>query len=168
VLYVLDTRSGAVLGTTAVGRVPAAAVDERTNRIFVANLRENTVSVLDAQTGHMLRTVGVGRDPWSLAVATTAGRVCVANASSNTISILDAQSGHVVRTVSVGLGPRVMAVDEGAGRVYVANMLAHAGPRRVDARQWAWQRWVQWLPFFPRPAASGPIPGSVSVVSIAR
>jgi YVTN family beta-propeller protein len=52
---VLDARSGAVLSTVPVGLAPfALAVDEKHGLVFVANQRDNNVSVLDARTGHSL------------------------------------------------------------------------------------------------------------------
>jgi YVTN family beta-propeller protein len=129
------------------------------------------VSVLDAGTGRVLRTVRVGRHPWALAVASVHGRVCVANAEDGTVSILDACSGRVLRTVPIGFSPTTMAVDEPMARVYVANKLADHESRPVAAgrSEWLleWQRPVQLLPFGSHPS-SGPIPGSVSVVSVAR
>ena len=48
-MNVLDAHSGRIVRTVTVGRGPyAVAVDERTNRVFVANYDGNTVSVLDA------------------------------------------------------------------------------------------------------------------------
>lgn len=48
-LTVLDTRSGRVLHTMTLGQgPPVVAVDERTERLFVVNGADNTVSVFDA------------------------------------------------------------------------------------------------------------------------
>lgn len=45
----LDARNGALLGTTPVGRPPAAiGVDSHTSRVFVYNEQDATVSILDA------------------------------------------------------------------------------------------------------------------------
>jgi hypothetical protein len=71
----------------------------------------------------------------------------------------------------VGQDPSAMAVDEPMARVYVANKLADHESRPVAAgrSEWLleWQRPVQLLPFGSHPS-SGPIPGSFSVVSVAR
>src|ERR687885_1197271 len=48
----VDLSTGAVLGTTPVGRAPQVlAVDTRTGRVFVVNTGGGTVSVLDARSG---------------------------------------------------------------------------------------------------------------------
>jgi YVTN family beta-propeller protein len=62
--------------TSAVGRVPTAVVvDARTQRVFVANMGTNSVSMLDATSGAVLATITVLPRPSALAVATTVGRV---------------------------------------------------------------------------------------------
>jgi len=66
-VVMLDTRSGRILRTIAAGRSSffsfdnqAAAVDERRSRVYVA--AGDRVLVLDATTGHVLRTLRVPGD----------------------------------------------------------------------------------------------------------
>lgn len=166
----MTPRAGALLRTTRVGRIPSAlAVDARTNRVFVANMLEGTVSVLDARSGAMLHTVRVGHRPWALAVAVNTGRVCVANVDDDTVSVLDARNGRVLRTMPTGVGPTAMAADERLARVYVVNKLAHR-PAPPAAHRGEWARLLQLIPFIPHVSNEGSnaIPGSVSIVSVAR
>src|SRR5205823_5212716 len=55
----------------------AIAVDAKTHRAFVANSVDGTVSVLDADTSTVLRTVKVGKDTAALVVDEGTGRVYV-------------------------------------------------------------------------------------------
>ncbi|HTD77687.1 MAG TPA: YncE family protein, partial [Chloroflexota bacterium] len=55
----------------------AIAVDERRGRVFVANTRSDSVSVLDAGSGALLRTVVVGAGPSAAAVDERIGKVFV-------------------------------------------------------------------------------------------
>src|SRR5690242_5060262 len=113
----------------AVGRVPmAVVVDERTRRVFMANLGSNTVSMLDADSGAVLATIPVAPNPSALAVATAAGRVFVVSddlitlsgigssqptvVGTGHVSVLDAASGRRLRTVAVGQGTHTLAVHE--------------------------------------------------------
>src|SRR5205823_1761384 len=121
-MSMLDTRTGALLRTTRMEQSPwAVAVDDRTGRVFVlgggiddAYVRplgmSGTVSMLDARTGAVLRTVAVGVGPSAIAVDERRGRVFVANTSSNSVSVLDARGGALLRTVVVGAGPSAAAV----------------------------------------------------------
>jgi YVTN family beta-propeller protein len=126
---VLDARSGQVLRTTIVGQGPlAVAVVASLKRIFVANaglwrssyqVTRGTVSVLDEQTGAVVRTVPLGDSPGPLAVDERTGYVFVANQDDNSVSTVDAASARVVRTVPLGLPPKAIAVDERRGHVVV-------------------------------------------------
>src|SRR5919204_6991293 len=58
-------------------------VDERTNRVLIPDTRDGTVSILDARSGALLRTIPVGSGPagWNpgpLAVDDRTGRVLMA------------------------------------------------------------------------------------------
>jgi len=99
---VLDARTGRVLRTVAVGHDPAAiAVDARAGRVFVANLNgsfplvpqqnllgPDSVSVLDARDGAVVRTVAVGVDPAAVRVDERTGHVFVLNKGGE-VPVLD-------------------------------------------------------------------------------
>src|SRR5579885_3052649 len=116
---------GALVRAVPVGRGPdAVAIDERTDRVFVANGDDGTVSMLDAHSGAPLRTIAVGRDPDALAVDAQTQRVFAVNgnfAGPGSVSVLDARSGRLLRTVAVGLSPVAVAVEAPAHQVVVVN-----------------------------------------------
>ncbi len=118
---VLNADTGGVLRTVMVGQgAGAIAVDERTARVFVANEGSHDVSILDARTGTVLLTVGVGF-PRDVAVDERAGRVVVANGAPGTVSLLDATSGVVLHTLDVGGDPDAVAVDARTRRAFVTG-----------------------------------------------
>jgi YVTN family beta-propeller protein len=105
-------------------------VDERADRVFVTNAADDSVSVLDARSGHVLRTTIVGQSPLALAVVETRKHVFVANqglwhsgrqVTRGTVSVLDERTSAVVHTVLVGPNPGTLAVDERTGYIVVAN-----------------------------------------------
>lgn len=70
----LDTATGALVRQITVGQSPqAVAVYVATGRVFVANQQSRSVSVLDARTGHLPRTMPIAGDPtacpWLCALA---------------------------------------------------------------------------------------------------
>ena len=83
-------------GPSATGRYSS----RRLNRAFVANTASDTVSLLDAKTGNVVRTIHVGQDP--AAGDRTTGRAFVANLGSGTVSVLDDQTGALLHTTTVG------------------------------------------------------------------
>jgi len=120
-ITVLDADTGDVKRTVMVGRgAGAIAVDEKTARVFVTCEDSHSVSVLDARTGAVLKTIGVGF-PRAVAVDEKAGRVVVANAAPATVSLLDATSGAVLHTLEVGGAPDGVAIDARTSRAFVTG-----------------------------------------------
>jgi len=127
----LDARSGRVLRTLGVGDVPVAlAIDDRSGRVFVVNegperdgfpIGPSSISLLDADTGAVLRTVTVGYGARALAIDERQGHVFVANRGTDTVSMLNARSGSILRTTTVGTTPLALAVNERTGRLFIAN-----------------------------------------------
>ena len=59
-----------------------------TNRVYVCNQDDGTVSVLDGSTNTVLATVPVGTEPDGIAVNPTTNRVYVANFGDDTVSVI--------------------------------------------------------------------------------
>jgi len=124
----LDTRSGAVLHTAAVGIEPTLGVlDERTGRLFLASRSTRTIDVVDTQSGRVVqkRPLGVPL-PDAMGLDARIGRVLLV-ASGNglgglgRVTLLDARSGGTVGSTPLGPYPWSVAVDEGRGRAYVGS-----------------------------------------------
>jgi len=121
----------------------AVVVDERTDRVFVVargplasapypeSVGPGSVSVLDAATGRLVRTIGVGVHPLQAALDPTAGRVYVLSEGAlskagglgpGSVSVLDAATGRLVRTTGVGVGTATLAVDTRRARAYALSL----------------------------------------------
>jgi DNA-binding beta-propeller fold protein YncE len=127
-MSVLDTRSGAVLHTVALGQRRLAGLpllDARSGRVFVvigslaAGPQPGTVFVLDVRSGAVVRRVALGGSPGAVAVDERAGCVVVLTGglpgTINHVSILDARTGALLRRLRVGVAANGMAVDEQTG-----------------------------------------------------
>jgi YVTN family beta-propeller protein len=122
-LTMLDARSGRVLDTErlSAGYAQGIAVDPRTQRAFVTNFGDDTVSVADTTSGHVVRVLRVGRVPVAVAVDVRTGRAFVTNNGSGSVSMLDARSGALLRTIPVGPTPARVVVAERVGRVFIVH-----------------------------------------------
>jgi len=156
----LDEATGRVLRTVPVGQNPVAvAVDMSTRRVFVLNAGRidtsagvtasgSSVTILDARTGAVVRTVGIGRIPvtlsavgaypmvrQALAVDSVTGQVFVVVPTG--LIVLDGATGNIQRRVALDGAPSLVTVDSQARRVYVGNAyddaLASAGGTTGDA-----------------------------------
>jgi len=125
-LDVLNSSSGGVRRTLTVpGQAMRMAVDEVANHVFVASWSpvglNGSVSMLDARTGLIVRTVAVGRMPGALAIDERTGRVFVVNRQSNSVSVLDARTGSVLRTTLVGRASLAVTVDDRISRAFILS-----------------------------------------------
>jgi YVTN family beta-propeller protein len=93
------------------------------NRLVNVNPDSNTLAVFDVTTDtpRMLGTVGVGREPNSVAVHPNNVKAYVANSLDGTVSVVDLNLLRVTRTITVGAEPMAVALSPGGTRAYVAN-----------------------------------------------
>jgi YVTN family beta-propeller protein len=109
--------------TIAVGDNPAQiAVNPVTNRIYVANLTDNTVSVIDGNSNTVTDTVSVGSVPEVVGVNPTTNMIYVANSNGNSVSVIDGSTDSVVATIPSN-GSTFLAVNAVTNTVYVGNQL---------------------------------------------
>ncbi len=126
--------------TVPVGTGPfALAVDRLTDTVYVANSRDDTVSVIDGATCNGTHhagcsqtppTVAVGSGPSGVAVDEQKSTVYVTNNNTNTVSMINGATcdsadqrgcSQTPGTVTVGNYPYPIAVDQSTGTVYVGN-----------------------------------------------
>ena len=106
------------VGTTPTG----LAVDETTNKIYVADQGDNAISVIEGATNSVstLPDSG-GTAPDAVAVNSATNTIYVANHGSNNVSVIGGFTGSLAATVTVGTSPVAVAVDAQRNLIYVAN-----------------------------------------------
>jgi DNA-binding beta-propeller fold protein YncE len=130
---VLDARSGVLRRTIHLDAVPtygsttsrvivpsvgSVAVAASGGRVFVGS--GHAVTVLDARSGRVLRTVVLTEAVRHLAADPRTSHVFIAGDTA--LSLLDARHSWSLRTITAGGYPSALAVDARRGRVLVANM----------------------------------------------
>jgi YVTN family beta-propeller protein len=96
-------------------------VNPTTNRIYVSNSFESSLSVIDGVTNNVVDTIGIGFFPDQVAVNPMTNRIYVANTHGDSISVIDGTSGTVLTTIPVGVGPEDITVDATRNRIYNTN-----------------------------------------------
>jgi YVTN family beta-propeller protein len=120
-------------------------VDARTQTLYVNDMGDGTVSVIDAATCNVSVAAGcapvappipVGNGNAELALNPVTRTLYVANGNDNTVSLIDAATcnaivslgcGHVVATIPVGVGPRRVGIDAATNTVFVSNFGGGSG-----------------------------------------
>ncbi len=109
----------ALMAALLLSAAPAAAL----RRVYVANLRADSVAVVDADRRTVLGEIAVGDEPDGVAVSPDGAVVYVANFADDSVSVIDTASDTVVATIAVGDGPVGLAVSPDGGEVYVTHKL---------------------------------------------
>jgi YVTN family beta-propeller protein len=117
------------IATVSAGNSPySVAVNSATNRIYVANNGDNTVTVIDGATNNTV-TVPVGNYPQAVAVNQATNKIYVVNNcgsdptcnSAGTVTVIDANNNNNTATVTVGYFPYAVAVNSVTNKIYVTN-----------------------------------------------
>jgi YVTN family beta-propeller protein len=108
--------------TVAVKDAPhGVAVNSAADRIYVANHKGDSLTVIDSTTYTRIRTTAVGDGPNGVAYNPTNNRVYVALRNSNRVKVLRANGSEVVKTIVVGSQPNGVAVNRVTNKIFVAN-----------------------------------------------
>ena len=92
------------------------------SRLFIVNMKSNTLSIIDAEKHEIIKTIAVGERPEYVALTPDESLAYVTNLGSDTISIIDTRSFEVVNEIQVGDGPHGIAFSSDGDFVYVSNM----------------------------------------------
>jgi len=104
-------------------------VDPSSITVYVSNLLNNTVSVVNALKMAVVSTLKVGSQPADLAFDPPLGDVFVVNQGNDTVSVIGTQTNSLIGNVKIGsnyclscgVGPAGgLGADTNSGAVYVA------------------------------------------------
>jgi len=153
-----DTQTGRMVHVTLVPDTGSITVDPHAGRVLATSNSSTamTISVLDARTGRMLRTIGpapwgqFGSDP---VVDTRTDRAYVSGGNA-TLSVLDTHDGRVLRTIPLGGQYGRLALDEQGRRIILVGQADTPAP----TDPWGWMPgWLRAriaaIPPPPRPPA---------------
>jgi YVTN family beta-propeller protein len=114
-----DAFSQRVIATITVGNRPIyLAADQKTNRIYVSNQLDDTVSVIDGAMNTVLATIRVGHYPNGIAVNPKTNTIYVANLKGGSLSIING-TDLTTSTLRLRPSPAKVAVNSFTDRVYV-------------------------------------------------
>jgi YVTN family beta-propeller protein len=113
-----------VVAAIGVGQKPRDLVFSAARReLYVANSASDDLSVIDAATGRVQKTVRLraGDEPSRLALSADETRLYVLNAGSSSLAVVDLSASQELARVQLPSAPAALAVDELNNVVYVAS-----------------------------------------------
>jgi YVTN family beta-propeller protein len=127
-LYIIDgsstnNKNNDKASGVTVGAAPTAiAINQDTNRIYVANEDSNTVSVIDSINNKEVgNPVKVGAAPTAIAINQDTNRIYVANEDSNTVSVIDVGNDTVEKTFHLTFSPNEIEINPEKNLLYVST-----------------------------------------------
>ncbi|MGX9964895.1 YncE family protein [Roseomonas sp. F4] len=104
------------------------AFDPASGRLFCANQRSGTLTVLNAASGEVVKSIETGAGALGVTLSADGGICYVANRGAGTVSLVDTRTMAVVASLATGTHPNTVTVDPSSGLAYVSNK-ARAQPR---------------------------------------
>ncbi|MEC9248177.1 MAG: PQQ-dependent catabolism-associated beta-propeller protein [Pseudomonadota bacterium] len=91
-----------------------------TDRIFVSNEHDNSVSVIDIKTKKVIETIAIGTRPRGIGISPDKDEIYVAVSGENRIAVIDTKTLNVKRSFASGNDPEAFAVHPN-GNLYISN-----------------------------------------------
>jgi len=101
------------------GRIDHLAFDPTRGRLYVAELHNNSVGIVDLKTRRVIRTVSGFDEPQGIAYEPSTDTVYVANGGEGSVNIYRAESFAALSKIELGDDADNLRVDPTAQRVYV-------------------------------------------------
>jgi len=121
-----------VITTLWTGTNPTAvAVNPATNLIYVLNVDDQNVTVIDGAMNRDVTWVPVGSDPHAIAVNPATNKIYVTNTGDSTVTVIDG-STNVPVTIPAGDEPWGIAIDSTRNRIYVTNDMGQGTVTAID------------------------------------
>jgi YVTN family beta-propeller protein len=101
------------------GRIDHFAVDPGRQRLFVAELGNNSVGVIDLKQQKLLRTIGGLKEPQGVAYVPASDMLYVANAGDGSVHLFQAENLSPVGRIELGDDADNIRVDRQTNQVFV-------------------------------------------------
>jgi DNA-binding beta-propeller fold protein YncE len=103
------------------GRIDHLAVDLQRNRLFVAELENDTVAVVDLDAYRLMHVISDLRKPQGLGYDRATDTLYVANGGDGTVAVFHGNDFSAVARIAVGEDADNVRVDAPANRIFVAH-----------------------------------------------
>jgi len=101
------------------GRIDHMAIDTKRQRLFVAELGNNTVGVVDLKERKVVHVIAGLKEPQGVAYVASSDRLYVANAGDGSVRIFRADNYEPAGRIELGEDADNIRVDEASNQVFV-------------------------------------------------
>ena len=121
-LVTYSVKDRRVIGfTSGIGLAHGIAVSPDGKTIYVTDTTGRSVKVIDARTGRVTGSIGVGDTPWDGVLSSNGATLYVANMNSDSVSVISTATDTVTDTISITGGPDTLALTPDGSQLWVAQ-----------------------------------------------
>lgn len=129
-LGVLDAQTNTVMTNIRTGQLPTdVVINPCTNRIYVSNFYDGTVSVINGATNRVINAIKVGERCDNIAVNTRTNLIYVSTISLSTkiayVVVINGKTNKVQTRIKFVGRPSQLLVNETTNRIYVTNTVSN-------------------------------------------
>lgn len=130
-------RTDGTPGTIQYGTTPTyAAVDEKANKVYVANFTSNDVTVVDGAKNETVNlTLQDVQDVYEVAVNPVTGKIYTANLTSKSITVIDGKTNESVTIGDLPGKPRDVVVNPVTNKIYFPLFVLYRGAEVGNDKQ---------------------------------
>jgi YVTN family beta-propeller protein len=108
---VIKTATNKVAKTITVGFGPVGvAINPQSSRVYVANNRDNTVSIINTAKNKVTATISIASGPYGVAVTPDGKALYVTSFNAAAVALVDTATKTVTGTIPVGIGPAAFGI----------------------------------------------------------
>lgn len=121
--YIPDSIKTAATKEIFFSKPQSVAVDTETNRIFVSNLGDDYITVIDGNTQKPTAKINVGRSIQNIFLNKKTRKLYAVSPPDNTLIVVDISKDNysLIKTVQLEQQPRGGAINEITNRIYYSN-----------------------------------------------
>ncbi|CAG7629165.1 YncE family protein [Paenibacillus allorhizosphaerae] len=125
-MVVMDGNTNKIITTVKTGRLPYnMVVNPRTNRIYITNFQDGTVSVINGRTNRVITVIKVGERCDEIAVNSRTNFIYVSTISLSSpngqLAVLNGNTNKMVTKIKFTGRPSQIVINELSNRIYVTN-----------------------------------------------
>lgn len=120
----------------AAGRLDHLALDAQGNRLFIANLSNNSLDIVDLQAGKLVQQIRNQQKIQGIAFVPDVGRIFVGNGKEGVCNVFDGKSYQLIRSITLDDADNVR-YDPRSKQIYVThaeNALAVIDPKQLTVK----------------------------------
>lgn len=128
-IAIIDIKSGKTDKTFPSGGEGPINIATDGKRLFVTNQKSGTLTVLDATTGELIKSITTGAGAIGIAYDKVKNRIYSANRQTGTTTVIDGTSYEVLADLPTGTHPNYVTIDPKTGTAYVINKTRGGRPQ---------------------------------------